>query len=139
SLKNKSAREGQKELLKLQPKAINPKDFEKERPLTPEASEVRFLMSDKLRDKLEKVRALLGTKAIGMGYGELIETMADLSAERLTERRFGKGRVVAHRETFCKKAEVRSKETALRRDLFQGRRQLRIRRQRRIRWIRECR
>ena len=90
SLKNKSAREGQKEILKWQPQGINAAQFEKERQVTPDACEVRFLMTDQMRAKLENVRSLLGPKAVDMGYAELFETMAELSAAKLEEKKFGK-------------------------------------------------
>ena len=95
SLKNKSAREGQKELIKRHPQTLNVRSFEKERPITSEATEVRFLMSDKLKEKLEGVRSLLGPKAINMGYAELFEAMADLSTLKLAEKKFGKKRASA--------------------------------------------
>ncbi len=92
SLKNKSSREAQKELIKLQPTVSASKLLERERQVTPETTEVRFFISEALKAKLEKVRALLGPKGLTMGYGELIEAMAELSAEKLSEKKFGKKR-----------------------------------------------
>ena len=56
-LEHKSAREGQRELLKLQPDAALPK--ERERVITEEKSEIRFVMTKELKIKLEEVRSLL--------------------------------------------------------------------------------
>ncbi len=95
SLKNKSSREAQKELLKLHPTVPAAKLLERERQVTPETTEVRFFLSDALKAKLEKVRALLGPKGLAMGYGELIEAMAELSADKLSEKRFGKKRAAS--------------------------------------------
>ena len=90
SLKNKSARQGQKEILKWQPETIHADHFEKERQVTADLCEVRFLMTDKMRTKLETVRSLLGHEAIDLGYAELFEVMAELSAAKLEEKKFGK-------------------------------------------------
>jgi len=90
SLKNKSTREGQKELIKLQPEIKQP--HEKERIITNEATEVRFVMNDKLKEKLEQVRALLGPKAIDLSYAELFDQMAEISLGSLKAKKFGKKR-----------------------------------------------
>lgn len=65
---------------------------EKERLVTDTQSEVRFLMSDKLKAKLEGVRALLGAKGATMTYAELFDVMSDLSISALESKHFGKKR-----------------------------------------------
>ena len=92
-LENKSAREGQKVLLSLEPRAPLPK--ERERPLSESHSEVRFVMSEELRTQLEEVRSLLGPKGAKMSLAELLAEMAGLSAHALKEKKFGKKRVRA--------------------------------------------
>lgn len=102
-LKNKSTREGQKELLKLQPKTPDPQSFERERQITEDASEVKFLMNSKLKDRLEEVRSLLGPTAARWGYAELFDAMAELSVEKLSEKKFGKRRVSAEKKDQTEK------------------------------------
>ena len=87
-LENKSTRDAQKELLALQPKAALPK--ERERIVSEELSEVRFLMSEKLKAKLEDVRSLLGPKGASMSYAELFEELSDIGLTALKSKRFGK-------------------------------------------------
>jgi len=96
-IENKSVREAQKELLKIQPQVASPK--ERERVVNETASEIKFLMTDQLRQKLEEVRSLVGTKGAYMTYAELIEVMSDLSVDALKARRFGKKRVEQESQT----------------------------------------
>ena len=86
-LESKSAREGQKILLELSPRLAIPK--ERERVLTPELSEVRFVMSEELKERIERVKALLGPKALGLGFAELIALMAEHTEETLRKKKFG--------------------------------------------------
>jgi hypothetical protein len=95
-LENKSVRDAQKELLKINPTQALPK--EKERVVTETQSEVRFLMSDKLKAKLEGVRCLLGARGATMTYAELFETMSDLSVSSLESKQFGKKRTQQPKE-----------------------------------------
>jgi hypothetical protein len=89
-LENKSVREGQKELLKLEPERALPK--EKERLVTASMTEVKFLMTDELKAKFESVRSLLGVKGSTMNYAELFDAMADVSVTAMEAKRFGKKR-----------------------------------------------
>ncbi len=89
-IENKSTREAQKELIKLQPAIAMPK--ERERIIAEDASEVRFILTDKLKVKLEEVRSLLGIRGAAMTYAELFDAMSDLSIESLNAKRFGKKR-----------------------------------------------
>ncbi len=92
-LEDKSVRDAQKELLKINPAVALPK--EKERVITETSSEVRFLMTDTLKAKLEGVRSLLGAKGTTMTYAELFDVMSDLSLQALESKKFGKKRVAA--------------------------------------------
>ncbi len=96
-LENKSVRDAQKELLKLQPGAALPK--ERERVITETCSEVRFLMSEALKAKLESVRSLMGLKGAAMTYAELFDVMSDLSLESLKAKKFGRKRSAHDTET----------------------------------------
>ena len=95
-LENKSTREAQKELLNLQPKAALPK--ERERIVSEDFSEVRFLMSEKLKAKLEEVRSLLGPRGASMNYAELFEELSEIGLTALKEKRFGKKRMQVNTE-----------------------------------------
>jgi hypothetical protein len=88
ALENKSAREGQKELLKIEPLATFPK--ERERVLTEDHSEVRFVLDREVKKKLEEVRALIGPKGATMSFPELLDFMANMSVQTLKAKRFGK-------------------------------------------------
>ncbi len=88
SLENCSAREGQKKLLQLEPALARPK--ERERVMADDLTQVSFVVSKDLRQKLEEVRSLLGHKAVGLGWAELIGMMAELSLDSLRVKKFGK-------------------------------------------------
>ncbi len=93
-LEHKSSRQGQAALMeKRQDAGLDvslPK--EKTRILSGEHSELRLVLSKELLAELEEVRALLGQKAMGMSWAELIGEMAALSKETLKDKRFGKRR-----------------------------------------------
>ena len=90
-LEDKSAREGERILLSMTPPSVLPR--ERERVVSPEHTEVKFLMDQNLKSKLDEVRSLLGPKGSSMTLAELMLEMASLSSERLQEKRFGKRRV----------------------------------------------
>lgn len=90
-LEQKSSREGEKILLSLAPAGVLPR--ERERAVTPEHVEVRLILTQTQKDRLKQVRALMGSKGAGLSLSELIDEMAQLSLERLQEKRFGKRRV----------------------------------------------
>ena len=92
-LENKSAREGEKLLLSLQPEISVP--IEKERILSANLTEVRFSMDETLKANLEKVRSLLGLKGLGMSFAELANEMALMSIQLLNQKAFGKKRATA--------------------------------------------
>ncbi len=93
-LEHKSSRQGQAALMeKRQGVGLGvslPK--EKTRALSGERSELRLVLSRELMAELEEVRALLGQKALGMSWAELIGEMAALSQEALKDKKFGKRR-----------------------------------------------
>ncbi len=89
-LENKSRREGQKELAKIHPVAVLPK--ERERPITESQSEVRFVMDKSVKKKLEELRALLGPKGADMNFAELFEYLTDVGLKELKAKKFGKKR-----------------------------------------------
>jgi len=94
-LENKSTREAEKVLFAIGFETTIPR--EKERVISETHTEVRFVITDEVKDKLQVVRALLGIKGANMGWAELISEMANLSAERLEQRSFGKRRAEAAR------------------------------------------
>ncbi len=89
-LENKTRREGQKELVKLHPVAALPR--EKERVITENQSEVRFVMDTSLKEKLEEVRSLMGPKGVNMNFAELFEYLTDARLKELKAKKFGKKR-----------------------------------------------
>jgi hypothetical protein len=103
-LENKSVRDAQKKLAEINPIQAMPK--EKERVITETAIEVKFVMSDKLKTKLDDARALLGPKGAHMSYAELFESLTDLSLEALENKRFGQKRIEAEKKTGA--ADVQS-------------------------------
>ncbi len=69
--------------------------MERERMLSKEHSEVRLVLNQELRQRLEEVKSLLGPKALGMSLAELIGAMAELSLETLKDKKFGKRRAAS--------------------------------------------
>ena len=87
-LENKSSREGQKVLLKEEGgECILP--TEKQRVLSSQHMELRVVLDVHLQRRLEELRSLLGAKALGMSWAELLAVMAELSVESLRVRKFG--------------------------------------------------
>ena len=81
SLQGKSKREVEKRLCEISPQAVS---SERERVLTPDTTEVRWVMSAKLEAKLGEIRSLLSHRfPMGVGYSDLIEYMADVTLEKL--------------------------------------------------------
>ena len=90
-LENKSAREGEKFLLSLNPGVTVPR--ERERMISETQAEVRFVMDETLRQNLERVRSLLGLKGLDISISELTNEMALMSIRLLEQKSFGKKRV----------------------------------------------
>ena len=93
-LEHKSSRQGQAALMeKRQDAGLDmPLPKEKTRALSQKRSELRLVLNKELLAELEEVRALLGQKAMGMSWAELIGEMAALSKEALKDKKFGKRR-----------------------------------------------
>lgn len=103
SLENKSAREGQRILIKMRPQVALPK--ERGRILTESHSEVRFVMSEDLKKRLEELRSLLGIKGSNMSLAELIDYMATVSIQDLKIKKFGKKRMLSQAISKAKSNE----------------------------------
>jgi hypothetical protein len=86
-LKGKSVREAEKELLAFAPSAI-PK--ERERVVADDRTEIKFIIDNSTKGKLEQVRSLLGTKGFSLSMGELVDVMAEHSIKSLMQKKFGK-------------------------------------------------
>ena len=87
-LEDKSSREGQKVLL-MEEGGECMLPTEKQRILSPEHVELRVVLDAHLQRRLEELRSLLGAKALGMSWAELLAVMAELSVESLRVRKFG--------------------------------------------------
>ena len=107
-LENKSAREGEKILLKLQPEQSLPK--EKERTLTETHTEIRFIMTQGLKSQLEELRSLFGPRGVSMSFSELIHSMTQLSLETLRAKKFGKKRSQANKGVNLNEPNSKHKE-----------------------------
>ncbi len=116
-LEHKSSRQGQATLLEKRQDAGLDVSLpqEKTRILSGEHSELRLVLNKALLAELEEVRALLGQKAMGMSWAELIGEMAALSKETLKDKRFGKRRGSTQREgmqtAVIEKAEMATMST----------------------------
>jgi len=91
SLENKSAREGQKLLISLQPQVALPR--ERERILDDSHTESTFVKTKELGQQLDEVRSLLGPKGASLSMAELVGEMAVISIRVLKIRKFGKRRL----------------------------------------------
>ena len=80
TMEGKSRRECEKELLKLSPESVIPK--ERERIITPTETEIRFVASEQLMAKLEKVRQLWGHHG-ELSYAELFERLVDQTLKKI--------------------------------------------------------
>ncbi|MCB9024863.1 MAG: hypothetical protein H6625_00975 [Bdellovibrionaceae bacterium] len=92
NLENKSTREGQKILLQMLPEITLPK--EKERILSENHTEIRFIVNQELKNRLTELRSLLGAKGATMNMAELIDYMTKTSIETIKIKKFGKKRVL---------------------------------------------
>ena len=89
-LEDKSAREGQRILLAMSPPQVLPR--ERERIVSEEHIEMRFVVTRQMKLELERVRSLLGPRGGSLSLAELVSEMARLSTEKLSEKKFGKAR-----------------------------------------------
>jgi hypothetical protein len=97
SLENKSVREGQKILIQMQPQIALTK--EKERALTESHSEMRFILTEKVKKRLEELRSLLGVKGTNMSFADLVDYMVGVSLHDLKLKKFGKKRTLIETTT----------------------------------------
>jgi 5-methylcytosine-specific restriction endonuclease McrA len=81
SLEKKSARDAQKELIKISPVSALPK--ERERILSVDRIEVKFSMGHGLQAKIEKLKSLLSHKIQTTSYEELFGELADIALAKL--------------------------------------------------------
>ncbi|MBK9294054.1 MAG: hypothetical protein IPM57_06350 [Oligoflexia bacterium] len=84
-LENKSKKECEKELIKISPLATIPK--ERERLITEEKIEVRFVITKELKEKLERVKALISHKKANPSYEELLSELAEIALNKLEKSR----------------------------------------------------
>lgn len=89
-LENKSAREGQKALIELGGHIALPR--ERERVLSEDKSEVRFIMDQDLKQKFDDIRAYLGPLVIGGTFADFLRSMADMLLSLLKAKKFGRRR-----------------------------------------------
>lgn len=80
-LENKSTREVQKILIQLSPNQITLK--ESRRVISEELIEVKVIISDKLKNKLDKLKNLLSHTNPSMTQAELLEKLADIALLKL--------------------------------------------------------
>ncbi|MAV91690.1 MAG: hypothetical protein CL676_09725 [Bdellovibrionaceae bacterium] len=105
SLEHKSAREGQKILIRLNPDQSLPQ--ERQRQISETHIELKFALSEKSLEKLEEVRSHLGARGNLMNMGELVDCMAAICLEKPKEKNFGKRRTHARSkapESFTQQA-----------------------------------
>ncbi len=84
SLENKSTREVEKELLKLNPELV---PQEKVRPITENKTEIKLVVDDELKNKLDQLKNLLSHTNPNMSYQELISRLAEMGLDRLDPAR----------------------------------------------------
>ena len=87
-LEGRSRRECERELLKIAPPSAIPK--ERERIVSPEATEIRFVADDKLMAKFEKLKQLLAHSCDvtgALGYAELFDRLAEIGLKKLDPER----------------------------------------------------
>jgi hypothetical protein len=74
-LENTSTRQCERELLKLAPKDYVPR--ERERAVTEEHTEIRMIVTSKLKEKIQKVKGLLSHKKLNPSMAEMLEMLCD--------------------------------------------------------------
>ena len=107
NLEGKSAREGQKVLLKMQPQeVVLPK--ERKKIVTETHTQVSFIMTSELEVKIEELRSLLGYKGAAMNLAELVEHMVEVILKEAKIKKFGKKRVTNSEKTPTSELENQS-------------------------------
>ncbi|MCX6118034.1 MAG: hypothetical protein NT027_10865 [Proteobacteria bacterium] len=110
NLENISAREGQRRLLNMLPAATLPK--ERERDVGNDQTEIKFLVDETLKKKLEEIRSLLGAKGANLSYAELFSKMAEISLSQLKSKAFGKKRTQETSRPTPSKSIANSRSTS---------------------------
>jgi hypothetical protein len=85
ALQGKSRRDCEKELAAMDPKAAIPQ--ERERVVSPNQTEIRFVADDALMEKLQRIREFDGHISDGASYLDLFHRMADLALRKLRSSR----------------------------------------------------
>ena len=80
---NKNKREVEEEIAKIAPKAAKK---EKLKAINPEESHLEVTVSKELREKLEKLKALLSHKNPSLKMSGVLEVMADIALKQLEKR-----------------------------------------------------
>lgn len=80
-LENKSKRECERELIKISPNSAAIK--EKERMIAEDKLEVRFMITTELKNKLDRIKALISHKNPNPGYEELINELAEMALNKI--------------------------------------------------------
>jgi len=88
SLENKSIKEAQNEFIKLSPQAI---PREKERPISENQTEIRLVMPNELKLKLDRLRSNLSHKLKTQTIVELLDAISDLALEVVEPKEKAKG------------------------------------------------
>jgi hypothetical protein len=78
-IENKSVRETARLIATISPLALR---YDKIRPISETVDEYRFTANISLRDKLHKLRGMLGHSHPGIELGDLVEMLADLGLEK---------------------------------------------------------
>ena len=84
NIENKSQRECEREFVKISPESVKTK--ETQRAITEDLTEIKFMASKNLMDKLEKLKSHLGHKDV-QSMASLIETLADVALKKVLEKR----------------------------------------------------
>ncbi|MCB9026577.1 MAG: hypothetical protein H6625_09695 [Bdellovibrionaceae bacterium] len=107
SLENKSIRQRQKILLQMLLEIALPK--EKERLLSDNHTEIRFVLNQELKNRLAELRSLLGAKGATINMVELIDYMIKISIETIKIKKFGNKRVLSEQRKVETTLEAKSK------------------------------
>jgi 5-methylcytosine-specific restriction endonuclease McrA len=96
-LENKSSRDGQKALIEIGGAIAHPR--ERERVLSDDKSEVRFVLDQDLRQKFDDIRSYLGARAHGLSFADFLRAAADALLSLLSVKKFGRrgaARIASH-------------------------------------------
>ncbi|MGK5084309.1 HNH endonuclease signature motif containing protein [Bdellovibrionota bacterium FG-1] len=84
-MENRSHRECEKILLQISPESARPKD--RPRPVSPTETELKFIASDDLVEKLDQLKGLLAHTHPHLELSQLIELLADRALQQLDPAR----------------------------------------------------